>query len=94
MIYTQEQKELLLDRLFDGVVCMDIYGDIDIRHRNGTLSYYNLKTNEFRLNWLQIWRIFETKYKYNTQEINDLTSGILRELTKRKELTSKRVSHR
>jgi len=88
MTYTQEQKELLLDRLFDGVVCMDIYGDIEITHKNEHLTYYNPKTNMFWLNWYQIWSFFLDKNDNNRQEINDLTSGILRELTKRKELTT------
>jgi len=88
MTYTQEQKDLLLDRLFDGVVCFNIYHDIDISHRSYGLSYYNPKTNEFWLNWYQIWQFFQNKNIYNHQEIKDLTQGVLRDLTERKELTT------
>jgi len=81
-------KNLLLDRLFDGVVCLNIYSDIDIIHRNYGLSYYNPKTNKILLNYTNIWQFFEEKNGYNYQEIKDLTSTILRNLTKRKELTT------
>jgi len=87
MTYTQEQKELLLDYIFDGVACFNIYRDIDIFHPNNRLSYYKSKTNEFVLSYSNIWQFFEEKNGYNYQEIKDLTSTILRDLTKRKELT-------
>jgi len=89
MKYTQEQKNLLLDKLFDGFICFNIYDDIDIEHKNKRLSYYNPKINEFSLSWFQIWQFFEEKTGYNYQEIKDLTSTILRDLTKRKELTTR-----
>jgi len=88
MTYTQEQKELLLDRLFDGVICLDIYRNVNIRHKKFYYSYYNPKINEFSLSWFQIWRFFETNNSHNYQEIKDLTETILRDLTKRKELTT------
>jgi len=88
MTYTEEQKYLLLDNLFDGVVCLDIYGDIDIEHKNRRLSYYNTKTNKILLNYANIWEFFEEKNRYNYQEIKDLTEGIMIDLTKRKELTT------
>jgi len=91
MDYTEEQKDLLLDRLFNGVVCLDIYRDIDIRHRNYGLSYYNLKYNEFTLSRRQIWDFFTIHYDYKYQEIKDLTQGILRDTTKRKELTTSQL---
>jgi len=87
--YTQQQKDLLLDKLFDGVVCLNIYGDIDIIHKSNNLSYYNPKYNVFRLNYDNIWQFLREKNGYNHQEIRYLTEGILRDLTKRKELTTK-----
>jgi len=86
MTYTQEQKELLLDKLFDGVVCMDIYYDIDIIHRSYGLSYYNPKTNEFVLSYNYIWKFFENENRDNYYEIEELISSILRDTTERKEL--------
>jgi len=88
MYYIQEQKELLLDKLFDGVVCFDIYRNVNIRHRNGYLSHYRLKSNRFLLNWKQIWNFFENKNRDNFLEIRELTSSILIDLTKQKKLTT------
>jgi len=88
MTYTQEQKDLLLDKLFDGVVCLDIYINVDIIHKNNKLSWYSPKTNIFWLSYTNIWQFFETNNSHNSQEIKDLTEGILRDLTKRKELTT------
>jgi len=89
MTYTKEQKELLLDRLFDGVVCFNIYNDIiDIIHPNRYISYYNSKLNKFYLSWDNIWFFFESKEYRNYEEIKDLTCSILRYLTKRNTLTT------
>jgi len=87
MSYTQQQKELLLDRLFDGVICMDIYGDVEIIHKNNNLSYYNPKFNQFSLSWKRIWNFFEYKKVGNYQEVKNLTSTMLRDFTKRNILT-------
>jgi len=90
MKYTQEQKKLLLDKLFDGVVCLDIYGDINIRHKKNNYSYYNPKYNIFSLDLISIWNFFNKKNIDNYEEIKDLTGGILRDLTNQKELTTTR----
>jgi len=89
MNYTEKQKNLLLDRLFDGDVCLDIYNNrINIIHYNYYLSHYNFNGYEFWLNWYQIWVFFENKNKDTYQEIEDLSEAILRDLTKQKELTT------
>jgi len=54
-MYTSEQKELLLDHLFDGFVCLDIYDGIEIIHKNRGISYYIPESNIFLLNKFQIW---------------------------------------
>jgi len=86
MNYTQEQKDLLLEKLFDGVVCLNIYRDIDIRHNKFNYSYYRPKSNRFLLNWDNIWRFFENENADDYLEIKDLTEAILRDLTKQKGL--------
>jgi len=86
MRYTQKQKQLLLDNIFDGVVYFNIYGNIDIKHKNRNLSFYNPKANNFVLSWDNIWRFFENKNDDNYFEIKDLTQGILIDLTKQKKL--------
>jgi len=86
MTYTQEQKELLLDKLFDGVVCLNIYDYIDIRHKSYNKSFYRPKTNIFWLNDIQIWNSFKNKKNDNYQEIRDLTSTILKDLTGQNEI--------
>jgi len=86
MTYTEEQKDLLLDLLFNGVVCFNIYHDIHIRHKNKYLSIYYPKIKAFKLNWDNIWRFFVNKNADNYIEIRDLTSTILRDLTKQNKL--------
>jgi len=83
MTYTQEQKDLLLDKLFDGVICLDIYNNIEIIHKNSNISYYIFGSNTFRLSWSNIWKFFENEKNDNQQEIEELTSNILIDLTKR-----------
>jgi len=92
MKYTEKQKDLLLEKLFDGVVCLNIYRDIDIIHKSNNLSYYNTKTNEFWLNSRQILATFETNSSGKYQEIKELSEAILRDLTKRKGLTTHRTT--
>jgi len=86
MKYTQQQKELLLDKLFDNVICLNIYIGVDIIHKNKFLSYYNPKTNMFWLNWDNIWKFFKNGDNY--KKVKKLTEAILRDLTGQKELTT------
>jgi len=88
MKYTQEQKDLLLDRLFDGVVFFNIYDTIRITHINNKKSWYNPKTSLFWLSYSNIWHFFENENIYNFQEIKYLIEPILRDTTERKELTT------
>jgi len=86
--YTQEQKELLLDKLFVGVIHFDIYKYIEIEHTKRYISYYYPKFNQFSLSWEEIWNFFEYKKQGNYQEVKDLTQSILKDLTKRNVLTA------
>jgi len=86
MTYTPEQKELLLNLIFDGVVCLDIYDGIDITHKNHFFSRYNFNEYEFWLNWYQIWSFFEGVIGDDYEKIKDLTSTILRDLTKQNKI--------
>jgi len=82
-MYTEEQKDLLLDKLFDGVVCFDIYNNIDIFHKKNFSSYYNPKNEVF---WISenIYIIFLDKYfSSNINErtqINILFRDIIKDL--------------
>jgi len=73
MNYTQEQKELILDNLFNGVVHFNIYCEINVKRKNYYL--YN------------VCRFYENENKNNYREVKDLIEGILRKLPGIKEIT-------
>lgn len=87
MNYIREQKELLLNKLFDGVICFDILNNkINIIHKTDEVSYYDVKNNIFYLSYFKIWRFFETDGSY--LQVQDLTSAILKALTLQNKLTT------
>jgi len=91
MNYTQEQKQLLLDNLFDGVVYFNIFEDINIIHRNRFFSIYQLKYNKFWLSQPNIWRFFENEKRNNFYQIIELTQNILKDLTKQKNIRTENL---
>jgi len=94
MNYTESQKELLLDKLFVGVICFNIYNDITIIHKYMILNVHNYnlvskyfsRHKKFFLSMEQIGLYFQDNEHPYYEEIRDLTQTILKDLIKQNQL--------
>jgi len=91
--YTKQQKEYLLDLLFEGSIFIDLYcNDINplvhIEHTDKDFSSYIQDLNHFPLHRTKILDKFSKKFKCTNNESIQITTLILRDITKIKDITT------
>ena len=92
-IYWVYDPEKAKDKAFNRASTFGFFGsglnDEDFKEiRDKVIFWQELENEYFYISYKKIWSVFESKFRFNYQEIKDLTTGWLNEHTKLKQYTT------